>query len=107
VLSTGTLTGVCLPGAGRSPPIALVSSSPKRLCSTKHGDPTLRPQSNTEIEPTEREATFDFLATSPAPFYLPPENDVRIPTWSANFDMRVPLTERFGVKGEFFMGRNK
>jgi len=42
---------------GRSPPIALVSSSPKRLSSTKHGGPTLRPQSNTEIEPTEMEAT--------------------------------------------------
>ena len=47
----------CLPGVGRSPPIALVSSSPKRLSSTKHGGPTLRPQSNTEIEPTEMEAT--------------------------------------------------
>ncbi len=52
------------------------------------------------------ETGFDFRSTGPAPFYLPPENDVRIQTWSANIDMRVPLTERFGVKGECFTGSN-
>jgi hypothetical protein len=34
------------------------------------------------------------------------QDDARIFTWSLNGDLRVPVTERFGVQGEFFTGQN-
>jgi hypothetical protein len=33
-------------------------------------------------------------------------DDVRRRTWSINADFSVPITDRFGVKGEFFTGEN-
>ena len=47
------------------------------------------------------ETGFDFLAAAP-----PERDDQRFRTWSANVDMRVPLTDRLSVKGELFMGEN-
>ncbi|MDY0169441.1 MAG: hypothetical protein RBS80_23065 [Thermoguttaceae bacterium] len=52
------------------------------------------------------ETGFDFLTTGPPPLNLPPENDLRVRTWSLNADMRIPITDRLGVKGEFFTGSN-
>jgi len=37
---------------------------------------------------------------------LPEEDDRRFRTWSFNADMRVPITDRLAVKGEFFTGEN-
>lgn len=48
----------------------------------------------------------DFLTAGPAPYFLPPQDDFRVRTWSANVDVYVPITERFGFKGEFFTGEN-
>ncbi|MCU0873907.1 MAG: hypothetical protein MUE50_16340 [Pirellulaceae bacterium] len=47
---------------------------------------------------------FDYRPLDGNPF--PPEDDVRIPTWSFNIDARVPVSDRFGVQGEFFTGQN-
>jgi len=33
-------------------------------------------------------------------------DDIRVRTWSFNVDVRVPITDRFGVQGEFFTGQN-
>jgi hypothetical protein len=44
----------------------------------------------------------DYNAVAPSP--LPPEFTAR--TWSCNADLNMPLTERFGVHGEFFTGEN-
>jgi len=44
------------------------------------------------------EQTFDF----PAAGGLPEQDDVARRTWSFNVDMRVPITDRLGVQGEFF-----
>lgn len=33
-------------------------------------------------------------------------DDDHIPTWSFNVDCRVPVTDRFGIQGEFFTGEN-
>ena len=52
------------------------------------------------------ETGFDFTNVSPAPTSLPPADDVRIPTWSFNVDLHMPITERFGVQGEYFTGSN-
>jgi hypothetical protein len=52
------------------------------------------------------EQGFDFLTTGPPPLNLPPRNDARLRTWSLNADLYVPITERFGVQGEFFTGEN-
>jgi len=49
---------------------------------------------------------FDFLAPGPPPQNLPPEDDTRFLTWSFNIDARLPITDRFGVQGEFFTGAN-
>ena len=49
---------------------------------------------------------FDFLLPGPPPQMFPPEDDARFRTWSFNTDLWVPLTERTGVQGEFFMGAN-
>lgn len=49
---------------------------------------------------------FDFLKPGPPPLNLPPEDDARFLTWSFNVDLRVPITERFGVQGELFTGAN-
>ncbi len=46
------------------------------------------------------EQGFDF--TPP----LTPKDDARIKTWSFNVDMLLPINDRCGVKGEFFMGEN-
>lgn len=48
------------------------------------------------------EQGFDFPAAPP----LPAVDDERIITWSFNADARWPITERLGVQGEFFTGRN-
>ncbi|MDY0166239.1 MAG: hypothetical protein RBS80_06820 [Thermoguttaceae bacterium] len=48
------------------------------------------------------ETGFDFLPAGP-PL---PEDDRRFRTWSMNVDMKVPITERLAVKGEFFTGEN-
>jgi len=47
---------------------------------------------------------FDFTTAAPPPLNLPPEDDARILTWSFNLDAQIPLTERTGVRGEFFFG---
>ncbi len=52
------------------------------------------------------ETEYDFRAVGPAPLNLPPEDDRRFRTWSLNADFRVPITDRLGVQGEFFMGEN-
>jgi hypothetical protein len=52
------------------------------------------------------EQGFDFLTTGPPPLSLPPQDDVRRRTWSLNGDLYIPITERFGVQGEVFMGEN-
>lgn len=52
------------------------------------------------------ETGFDFLTAGPPPLNLPPEDDARYKTWSFNVDMRVPVTDRFGFQGEFFIGAN-
>ncbi len=52
------------------------------------------------------ETGFDFLTTGPPPRNLPPADDQRFRTWSFNVDMRVPVTERLSMKGEFFTGEN-
>jgi hypothetical protein len=36
----------------------------------------------------------------------PAEDDVRVPTWSFNVDIKIPVTDRCGVQGEFFSGDN-
>jgi hypothetical protein len=52
------------------------------------------------------ETGFDFLSTGPGPLYLPPQNNVRFPTWSFNVDVDVPLSDRIVFRGEFFTGEN-
>lgn len=47
------------------------------------------------------EQGFDFTAASP-----PVADDLRVRTWSLNADVRVPITDRLGVQGEFFTGAN-
>ena len=46
------------------------------------------------------EQQFDF--TPPRP----PADDYPVRTWSLNLDVRVPLTNRMGIQGEFFTGEN-
>lgn len=45
------------------------------------------------------EVVYDFLAP-------PARDDAYIRTWSMNVDLRVPITERFGFQGEYFIGSN-
>lgn len=52
------------------------------------------------------ETEYDFRAAGPPPLSLPPQDDRRFRTWSLNADFRAPITDRFGVQGEFFMGEN-
>ena len=52
------------------------------------------------------ETGFDFTQSSGAPLNLPPADDQRFRTWSLNADMRVPITDRLGIQGEFFTGEN-
>lgn len=52
------------------------------------------------------ETGFDFLAPGPPPLSLPPEDDARFITWSMNVDVHLPLSDRFGLQGEFFTGAN-
>ncbi|TWU36681.1 hypothetical protein Q31b_49630 [Novipirellula aureliae] len=52
------------------------------------------------------ETGFDFAQGHPANPALGPEDDVRLETWSYNFDAIIPLTEKFSLRGEFFQGRN-
>lgn len=52
------------------------------------------------------ETGFDFLSTGPPPLNLPPADDQRFLTWSANVDLKFPFSERTGVQGEFFTGAN-
>jgi hypothetical protein len=52
------------------------------------------------------ETGFDFVEAGPPPLDLPPTDNARFLTWSFNVDMRVPITDRFGVQGEFFTGAN-
>jgi hypothetical protein len=35
-----------------------------------------------------------------------PADDLHRKTWSGNVDLRIPLTPRFGVQGEYFIGQN-
>jgi len=44
---------------------------------------------------------FDFAGPAP-----PAQDDARRRTWSVNLDMKVPITDRFGVQGELFTGEN-
>ena len=48
------------------------------------------------------EQVFSFLA----PTWANPVRGLERQTWSFNVDVRVPLTPRFGVQGEFFTGDN-
>lgn len=52
------------------------------------------------------ETGFDFTSNSPPPLSLPPSDDARYDTWSYNFDVKAPLTERLSFSGEFFHGSN-
>jgi len=52
------------------------------------------------------EQGFDFTTAGPSPFVLPPRDDVRVRTWSFNVDVRIPVTERWGLQGEYFTGEN-
>lgn len=52
------------------------------------------------------EVGFDFLANSPPPVLLPPENDVRLITWSTNVDWMLPVSDRVSIQGEVFTGAN-
>ncbi len=55
------------------------------------------------------EQGFDFFDTLPPalnPLGLPPQDDVRITTWSMNMDVLVPLSDRMTFKGEYFNGAN-
>ena len=52
------------------------------------------------------ETGFDFLTPGPPPLLLPPVDDARFTSWSVNVDVRVPLSEKSGVQGEFFSGAN-
>jgi len=47
------------------------------------------------------EQFFDFNSPWPNP-----AKDVGCRTWSVNGDVRIPITHRFGVMGEFFTGEN-
>lgn len=49
---------------------------------------------------------FDFAAVSGSPLDLPAADDVQVITWSINTDLRVPITDRFGVQNELFYGEN-
>ena len=52
------------------------------------------------------ETGFDFNGTSPAPLNLPPQDDARYETWSYNFDLKMPITERLSCQAEFFKGQD-
>ena len=52
------------------------------------------------------ETGFDFTTAGPPPLNLPPEDDARFRTWSFNVDLHMPITERFGIQGEYFTGAN-
>ncbi len=52
------------------------------------------------------EQGFDFTTVGPPPLNLPPADDVRVKTWSANVDLKVPLTKHTGIQGEAFYGYN-
>ncbi|MCA9264313.1 MAG: hypothetical protein KDA60_10715 [Planctomycetales bacterium] len=52
------------------------------------------------------ETGFDFTRTGPGPAMLPPERNARFQSWSANADWSLPMSERFGIHGEFFTGEN-
>ena len=52
------------------------------------------------------ETGFDFTQPGPPPLRLPAEDDARFRTWSVNFDIKMPLTERLSFQGEFFSGAN-
>jgi hypothetical protein len=52
------------------------------------------------------ETGFDFLTAGPPPLSLLPEDDARFKTWSLNVDVYFPVTDRWGVQGEFFTGAN-
>ena len=52
------------------------------------------------------ETGFDFNGTGPAPLNLPPQDDARYDTWSYNFDLKMPVTERLSFQAEFFQGEN-
>lgn len=45
---------------------------------------------------------FDIKPVGP----LPARDDWLVTTWSFNCDIRMPLTERFGLQGEFFTGKD-
>jgi hypothetical protein len=47
------------------------------------------------------EQIFNFAAPFPNPV-----TGLARATWSLNADYRIPITQRFGVQGEFFMGQN-
>jgi hypothetical protein len=48
------------------------------------------------------ETGFDFGSD----IFFPAEDDARFLTWSFNIDAKVPITDRFGLHGEFFTGSN-
>ncbi|WP_200836769.1 hypothetical protein [Rubripirellula obstinata] len=52
------------------------------------------------------ETGFDFLGGHPANPNLAAEDDVRIRTWSANVDARIPISKRHSLQGEVFTGTN-
>ena len=52
------------------------------------------------------ETGFDFLTAGPPPLDLPPVDDARFKSWSFNIDVRVPISDRLRIQGEFFTGAN-
>ncbi|HSG73140.1 MAG TPA: hypothetical protein VLA12_22185 [Planctomycetaceae bacterium] len=52
------------------------------------------------------ETGFDFLAAGPPPLNLPPQDDVRLKTWSINLDAEIPLSPALTLRGELFRGAN-
>jgi hypothetical protein len=49
---------------------------------------------------------FDFRGFAAPPLLLPPAEDAEFPTWSLNYDLKFPVTQKFGFQGELFTGAN-
>lgn len=49
---------------------------------------------------------FDFNGNGPPPVGMPPSDDQAFLSWSFNVDVKVPLTDYWGVQGEYVVGAN-
>ncbi len=49
---------------------------------------------------------FDFIESGPPPLNLPPQDDARFNSWSANVDFIIPVHHTVQLRGEFFHGAN-